>query len=161
MLPQPDHRAHTHGPCTRQGGPCRLLRPDISLRQPGPTQLNANGCRRWTHLSASSGQSRLCECGTPTARNRVLRQKQMWLIAIDRSRWGCDTGFLCQTSSGPQLMPSQGTLMFVPSLAAPGPAHDHACPQSDSQGLPLTQLQWESISCRALSYCVCKALLGI
>lgn len=45
---------------------------------------------------------------------------------------------LCQSVSGPQLIPSQPTLLcfFFSSLSEPGPAHCHACAQSSTPNTP-------------------------
>lgn len=124
----------THQSCTRQGGP--VLRPAISPWKPCSPHLNTDPIRRSTHLSASSGPRPLSGCGTPTARRRP-QGEQMCLITANLSSFVR----LCQGLSSHQV----NRPWCCSSLSAPGPAHCHACPPSDTQRLPLMQLREASI----------------
>lgn len=100
--------AHTDHACV---GADPLLRPSFAhCCLQNSKLLNTNTTRPCTHLSASSGPSLLCGCGTPTARSRP-QNKQMWLIT-SLSVLSCDTRAPLSDYFRPQLIPSQWTLMF-------------------------------------------------
>lgn len=133
----------TRRSCMRQGGP--RTTPIVCLRSSCSTQLNTNMMRARTHLSASSGASPPCGCGTPTARSSP-QNKQMWLIITDS--FGLrHIGFLCQTISGPQLITSQWTLMFSEDQPTATPVLS-LTPKGSDSGINFR---------KALSYRVCEA----
>lgn len=143
----------THRSCTRQGGPCTT--PSHITWLPCSTHLNTNISRQCTHLSASSGPSPLCGCGTPTSQSRP-QNKQMWLTTTNQSVLGCDS----RVPLSEYFRASADTKSMDPDVyhrrMRLRPAHCHACAVWHPRAPSYTATVEINLSI-ALAYCVYKA----